>query len=347
MSWISDHPLRTLNSFGIDEPAHRFKEIHEVKELPDLQNLALEGRLQVLGGGSNVLICGPQKGWVIHNRLKGIKEIRTDGEVAEVEAASGEIWDDFVQYALAREWGGAENLSLIPGTVGAAPMQNIGAYGVEVKEIIAGVRAWDWVLGEEVLLSGDQCAFGYRDSQFKRAWKGRYFLSSVIFRLQKKPKIRREYAALDQALTQEGIEDPTIHDISRMVRHIRQTKLPDPARIGNAGSFFKNPILDLDKALTLRQLYPDLPFYPVDAQQVKLPAAWLIEKAGWKGYRQGPCGVHDRQALVLVNYGGARGEEILELSQRIMESVRDLFGLELQREVQVWDASASAKGRRI
>ncbi len=346
MPWKPYHSLQSLNSFGIDEPAEWFREIHRMEDLVSLP-ASFPGPMRVLGGGSNVLICGPQRGWTIHNRLKGIKPIRSQGDQVWVEAASGEIWDRFVQYLLEQNWGGAENLSLIPGTVGAAPLQNIGAYGVEVKEIIDLIHVWDFRERKKVEIPADQCAFGYRDSRFKREWKGRYFILSVVFRLQKNPQIRRSYFSLDQALRSEGISNPGIRDISRIVRHIRRTKLPDPARIGNAGSFFKNPILPKSQVEEIRNQYTDLPQFSWNEDQVKIPAAWLIEKAGWKGYREGPFGVHDRQALVLVNYGGAKGEEIFGLSQRITDSVSRQFGVKLEREVQVWDSSLSARGNRI
>lgn len=343
MPWKPDYPLRSLNSFGIDERAQWFRTIHQLEELKSIP-ASLPGPLHILGGGSNVLVCGPQRGWMIHNQLKGIRKQRSRGDQVWVEVASGEIWDRFVQYCLEQQWAGVENLSLIPGSVGAAPMQNIGAYGVEVKEVIETIHAWDISERKTVEIPASQCAFGYRDSRFKKEWKGKYFLTSVVFRLSKNPRIHRSYSSLDQALQSEGILHPDIHDISRMVRHIRRSKLPDPARIGNAGSFFKNPVIERSRAEALRKEHPDLPVYALGEGKAKVPAAWFIEKAGWKGFREGRCGVHDRQALVLVNYGGARGEDILHLSQRIMDSIQESFGIELEREVQVWDSSRSASG---
>jgi UDP-N-acetylmuramate dehydrogenase len=246
---------------------------------------------------------------------------------------AGEVWHDFVMHCVSNGYGGVENLSLIPGTVGAAPMQNIGAYGVEIKSVVESVGAVDIENGEKRVFSNAECEFGYRESVFKKAFKNKYVITGAIFRLSKKPVLNAAYGDVQKTLQEMGAQTPTIRDVSEAIMSIRRSKLPDPAEIGNAGSFFKNPEIPVAQFAHLRETFPEVPGYPVDAETVKVPAGWLIEKAGWKGYREGEIGVHARQALVLVNYGGGTGAQIKALSEKIQESVAGKFGIRLNAEV--------------
>jgi UDP-N-acetylmuramate dehydrogenase len=287
----------------------------------------------ILGGGSNILLTKDIEALVIHPGIKGITIKEENEETVVLEVGAGEVWHDFVMHCVSNGYGGVENLSLIPGTVGAAPMQNIGAYGVEIKSVVESVGAVDIENGEKRVFSNAECEFGYRESVFKKAFKNKYVITGAIFRLSKKPVLNAAYGDVQKTLQEMGAQTPTIRDVSEAIMSIRRSKLPDPAEIGNAGSFFKNPEIPVAQFAHLRETFPEVPGYPVDAETMKVPAGWLIEKAGWKGYREGEIGVHARQALVLVNYGGGTGAQIKALSEKIQESVAGKFGIRLNAEV--------------
>lgn len=329
--------LKPYNTFGMDVPAEYFLELDNESLLPGITtDILLPKEKRVLGGGSNVLFTKPVPGLVLLNRIKGIEKIKEDHAHVWLRVQAGEVWHELVMYAIAHGWAGIENLALIPGTVGAAPMQNIGAYGVEVKQTIEHVTAWHWDEEVFVTYSNEECQFGYRDSIFKQELKNKVFINAVTFRLNKKPDFNTSYGAIEQELQKMGIADLSIKAIADAVIAIRTSKLPDPKKIGNAGSFFKNPTVPLTQYQSLRAVHPAIPSYQVDAQHVKIPAGWLIEQCGWKGFRRGDAGVHEKQALVLVNYKHASGNEIWELSTEIIASVEDRYGIILEREVQVW-----------
>ena len=328
--------LRTYNSFHFEVNASTFISVKSVEELQERLFTGIKEPLLVLGGGSNILLTQKLIERVLKIDITGIEEVKEETSHIYVKAGAGENWSDFVQYTLSRNWSGLENLSLIPGNVGAAPIQNIGAYGVELKDVFFELEAYDRVDKKVYAFGVNDCKFGYRDSIFKSASKGRYIILNVTFRLSKTPLLKTNYGAIREELKKMNVHSPTIQDISRAVIAIRRSKLPDPKDIGNAGSFFKNPIVDQALFLSLSKKYPDLPAYPHEDQSVKLAAGWLIEQTGWKGYRKGDVGVHELQALVLVNYGDATGNEILGLSERIAESVIKKFGVRLEREVNVF-----------
>jgi UDP-N-acetylmuramate dehydrogenase len=332
----SNASLKGLNTFGLDYPAEAIVEISDPAQLAALSaDASLPRPFHILGGGSNVLLTAPVKGTVLLNRIGGIETISEDAESLTLRVGAGEVWHELVQYAISNGLGGIENLALIPGTVGAAPIQNIGAYGVEAKDVITGVQGWHWERGEMISLHGDECCFGYRDSIFKQELKGKVVITQVCFRLSKQPALHTEYGAIRDELQSMGAE-PSVQSIAQAVINIRRSKLPDPAQIGNAGSFFKNPTISESDFASLRARFPLMPSYPLPDGQVKLPAGWLIEQCGWKGFREGEAGVHANQALVLVNYGRASGDEIWSLSERIVASVHAAFGIVLEREVHVW-----------
>jgi UDP-N-acetylmuramate dehydrogenase len=286
----------------------------------------------VLGGGSNLILTGDFDGLVLHVRIPGRELVAEDDDAWTVRAGAGENWHDFVCWTLERGWPGLENLSLIPGTVGAAPIQNIGAYGLEMAERFQHLEAVELATGETVVFDRAACRFGYRDSVFKREADGRYLITAVTFRLPKRWRPVAHYADVARELEARQMIDPTARQISDAVIAIRSRKLPDPGRIGNAGSFFKNPVVDAATFARLAAQHPELPHYVQPDGTVKLAAGWLIERCGWKGKDLGPVGVYERQALVLVNRGGARGEDVLRLARAIRESVRAAFGVELEPE---------------
>ncbi len=327
--------LKPFNTFGIDAMARYFLPITNHQSLITLQSLITNHQSLILGGGSNLLFTRDFDGLVIHNQLKGMEVVRTTAEHVWVKVAAGEVWHAFVEYCLEHDFAGVENLALIPGYVGASPMQNIGAYGVEVKEVIEEVEAWHLREGYSRTFSNEECGFGYRESVFKRELKGIFLITSVTFRLNKVPLYHLEYGAIRQELERMGVVEPTIRSVADAVIRIRQSKLPDPRKIGNAGSFFKNPEVPSAQYESLKALYPELPGYPQASGRVKLAAGWLIEKAGWKGVHRGEAGVHDKQALVLVNLGNATGKEIWQLSEEILRSVQQQFGVLLEREVNI------------
>lgn len=335
---IQEHAsLREFNTFGLDARADY---LAEVRSIADLQELIHEPRFRalpkmVLGGGSNILFTGDVHALVIQNKILG-KTLQADGpEHCLVTAGGGESWHALVLYAIEQGCGGIENLSLIPGSVGAAPIQNIGAYGVELKDHFHALEAVELTTGAVQRFDAAACAFGYRDSVFKRGEKGRYMIVSVTLRLDRQHRVRTHYGAIEEELASHGIIEPTIGDVSAAVIRIRSSKLPDPAVIGNAGSFFKNPEVEPEEYERLKSAYPDLVAYPGTGGKMKLAAGWLIEQAGWKGKRMGPVGMHEKQALVLVNHGGATGQQLIEHARRVQSSVRAQFGVTLEMEVNI------------
>ncbi|QDA61678.1 UDP-N-acetylmuramate dehydrogenase [Hymenobacter jejuensis] len=331
--------LRTYNTFGIDVKARlfaRFASTDELRALLALPEVQQAAKL-VLGGGSNLLFTKDFDGVVLRNEIRGLETLSSDeaSDTALVRAGAGESWHALVQYALDQNLSGIENLSLIPGTVGAAPLQNIGAYGAELKDTFESLEALETSTGHLRTFTRAECGFGYRESVFKGPLKDQYIVTSVLLRLHRKHRVNISYGAIGTTLADMGIEgEPTPQHVSEAVIQIRRSKLPDPAEIGNAGSFFKNPEISQHKYDELKAQYADLPGYPVPGG-VKVPAAWLIEQCGWKGQRRGPHGVHDKQALVLVNHGGAQGSDIQSLAQEIIASVREKFGIELHPEVNI------------
>ncbi|MBL8259134.1 MAG: UDP-N-acetylmuramate dehydrogenase [Candidatus Competibacteraceae bacterium] len=329
-----DVPLHRLNTFGLPARAAWFAAIETPAQLVALIATPEWRYLQrfVLGGGSNLILTGDFDGLVLHARIAGRELIAEDDDAWTVRAGAGECWHDFVCWTLERGWPGLENLALIPGTVGAAPIQNIGAYGLEMAERFQQLEAVDLATGETVTFDRSACRFGYRDSAFKREAAGRYLVAAVTFRLPKRWRPLTGYADVARELETRKIADPTARDIADAVIAVRSRKLPDPARIGNAGSFFKNPVVDAATFARLAARYPEMPRYAQPDGAVKLAAGWLIERCGWKGKNLGPVGVYEKQALVLVNRGGARGEDVLRLARAIRESVRAMFGVELEPE---------------
>ncbi len=330
--------LRAYNTFGIEAQARQFVEISSVEQYIAIRKSGEFSHLPhlFLGGGSNVLLTKPQEALVVKISIPGISVVKQDADFVWLKAGAGVVWDELVQYSVNQGWSGLENLSLIPGTVGAAPMQNIGAYGVEIKDTFESLEALNLQTLEVDLFDAKACAFGYRESFFKRAGKGHYLISTVTFKLAKKPSIKTSYGAIQEVLASKGITHPSIREVADAVIEIRQSKLPDPKDIGNSGSFFKNPTVSATEAARIIAENPGIPHYPVEGStEVKFPAGWFIEKAGWKGFRKGDAGVHAKQALVLVNYGEATGGEILALSEEIKKSIKDTFGVSLETEVNI------------
>jgi UDP-N-acetylmuramate dehydrogenase len=337
IKFFKNYPLKEITTFHIQVNAKTFAEFtspDELKEIitsPEIKQMPLF----ILGGGSNVLFTGDFDGVIIRNLLKGIELTGEDNANVYVKANAGELWHYLVMYCVNKSWGGIENLSLIPGTVGAGPIQNIGAYGVELKDTLVEVETLDVKTLEIRRFSNSECQFGYRDSIFKNKEKDNYIILSVTLKLKKNGTPAISYHSLQKELEHEGILNPTIVDVSNAVIKIRSSKLPDPAQLGNAGSFFKNPVIPTAKFEELKTRFPPIVSFPAAAGYTKLAAAWLIEQCGWKGKRFGDAGVHQDQALVLVNYANATGKEILNLATKIIESVKDTFGVELEKEVMV------------
>lgn len=326
--------LKAFNTFGIDKKAQFFTRATTIEELKEALTWAKERGLPlvILGGGSNILLTRDVLGLVIKVELQGIEVIQEDENQVLVEVGAGVVWHDWVVYCLEKNWAGVENLSLIPGTVGASPMQNIGAYGVEIKDVFHSLKALNRNTQDLEAFDASACKFGYRESIFKHKSKDQYIITSVSFRLSKNPEFQVAYGAIQDVLKEKGIKKLSIQAISEAVIEIRQSKLPDPKELGNAGSFFKNPTIPISQFEMLKTSFPTLPGYEV-AEGIKVPAGWLIEQSGWKGKRIGEVGVHAKQALVLVNYGRGTGEEIKSLSEQVRASVRDQFGIELNPEV--------------
>lgn len=325
--------LKPYNSFAIDAQAKYFAAFSSAEELNELLITASREPVFILGGGSNILLRGDFDGWVLKNELKGISLIQEDSDYYYVKAAAGENWHGFVVHCIAKAYAGIENLSLIPGNVGASPMQNIGAYGVELKDVFYELQAYHRDDKKVVTFNLADCAFGYRESVFKRKYKDQFVILNVTFRLRKHPLYNTSYGAIEQELEKMGVRELSIQAISDAVIHIRTSKLPNPSEIGNAGSFFKNPTISTAQFETLQKDFMGIVGYPSATGRVKIAAGWLIEQCGWKGYRKGDAGCHAKQALVLVNYGNAAGEEILDLSTSIINSVEEKFGIRLEKEV--------------
>ncbi len=332
--------LKPFNTFGIEVWAKQFarfstvQELHELFELNKPRGSDHSAAPLILGGGSNILFTKNVDGIVLKNEIQGIKEISEDAHHIYVQAGAGENWHRFVQYCISKGWAGIENLSLIPGNVGASPMQNIGAYGVEIKDVFFSLEAFHIHDKKIVHFSLNDCEFGYRDSVFKRRHRNEFVITSVVFRLNRIPAFNTSYGAIEQELERMGV-GKSIQSISQAVINIRSSKLPDPAETGNAGSFFKNPEIQKEKFITLKEQYPGMVGYDLPNGNIKLAAGWLIEQCGWKGYKKGDAGCHAKQALVLVNYGNATGKEIYDLSGEILQSVKKKFGVGLEREVNV------------
>ena len=328
--------LKAFNTFGVDALAHSFVAISSVEQLKQVFNELISPEIPflVLGQGSNLLFTRDYNGVIIKNEIGGIDVVDEDDAYVYVKAGAGVNWHEFVLYCINHDWGGVENLSLIPGTVGAAPVQNIGAYGVELKDLLHSLCAWDIRQKKLTEFNNTDCAFGYRNSIFKQDLKGLAVIVEVTFKLTKKHTIKISYGAIKDELANKGISEPTIRDVSNAVIVIRSSKLPDPKIIGNAGSFFKNPVVNKSFFDTLQLAYPDVVAYP-SGNEMKLAAGWLIEQAGWKGFQEGSVGCYEKQALVLVNFGGATGKEILHLAERIQASVKGKFDVELEMEVNI------------
>lgn len=338
MNIQKDAELKPYNTFGIASKARLFATVSDEIQLLNLLSdpKLLKDHKLVLGGGSNILFTRNCDALVVHNQIKGI-EIAAENETnVFVKAGGGVIWNDLVMHCIANNWAGLENLALIPGTVGASPIQNIGAYGVEIKDLFHELEAVHLKTAEKIIFRAVDCAFGYRDSIFKNKLKGEFIITSVTYRLNKKPEFQISYGAITQELEKMKVTDLSIAAIAEAVVNIRKSKLPDPAVIGNAGSFFKNPEISFEEYSDIKSSHPAVIAYPVEAGRFKLAAGWLIEQCGWKGYRSGDAGCHEKQALVLVNYGNASGNEIILLSNQIIDSVQNKFGVQLEREVNVY-----------
>ncbi len=326
--------LKDYNTFGVQVYAKRFVSITSFYELKEL--LKTEKELFLLSGGSNMLLTKDIEKLVVALDIKGISIDREDDNSVNLTVNTGENWHEFVLWCISQNYGGLENLSLIPGNVGTCPIQNIGAYGVEVKDTITKVETLEIDTQKRTTFSNSACNFGYRNSIFKKEAKGKYVITSVSFQLSKnKHSLNTSYGAIETALTEGNKKNPTIKDVSDAVIAIRKSKLPDPKEIGNCGSFFKNPVISKEQFYTLQKKYPTIPNYPISESKTKVPAGWLIEQCGFKGKRFGDAGVHSKQALVLVNHNNATGMEIYELSKKIQQTVADSFGIELEIEVNV------------
>ncbi len=345
MPLLQNVSLKPYNTFGIAANAKwfgSFSTLDELKETLYSRQMPTENCHLILGGGSNILLTKDIDGLVLKNEIGGIEKVHETDEHVFIKAGAGVNWHQYVLHCIENNWAGVENLSLIPGCVGASPMQNIGAYGVEIKEVFHQLEAWHLQDKSLVTFGLDDCAFGYRESVFKRKYKGQFVILNVTYKLNKKASFNTSYGAINQELEKMGVQQPTIKNISAAVINIRNTKLPNPKVIGNAGSFFKNPETPLEQFEKLKAIFDGIVGYHLPNGSVKLAAGWLIEQCGpkkigtsWKGYRLGDAGVHAKQALVLVNYGRATGLEILQLSGEIITSVKKQFGVELEREVNI------------
>lgn len=334
MNILENISLKPFNTFGIEKTARFFVAVKSIDELTQALEWAKSQNIKplILGGGSNILLTKNQDKLVIKIEIEGVEVVDETEEFYLVEAGAGVNWHQFVLTAIENGWAGIENLSLIPGTVGASPMQNIGAYSVEIKDVFSSLNALNKETLEIEQFDASQCQFGYRESVFKHELKGKYVICSVVFKLTKEPIFHTEYGAIQETLEANGIKELSIKAISDAVIQIRQSKLPDPKEIGNSGSFFKNPTIPSEHFAVLKSQYPTLPGYPND-EGIKVPAAWLIEQCGWKGQRFGEIGVHTKQPLVLVNYGDGDGNEIKNLAEKIQKSVLEKFEISIHPEV--------------
>ena len=328
-----NYSLLKHNTFGIDAKCQRFIEYTSVEDAQQIVRSLKEEDypLLILGGGSNLLLTDDYKGTVLHSGISFIEQLDEE----RVRCGSAYVWDDFVEYCVSHKLYGAENLSIIPGECGASAVQNVGAYGVEVKDIIEEVEAVEIATGEVHHFTKDDCEYSYRQSRFKHEWRNKYLITSVTYRLSKTYHPKLDYGNIRKALTEQGIENPTAAELRQTITDIRNAKLPDPKIIGNAGSFFMNPIVPKAKYEELAALYEHLPHYTIDDDYEKIPAGWMIEQCGWKGKALGPAGVYDKQALVLVNLGGATGADIVHLYKTIQHDVKEKFGIEIHPEVNI------------
>jgi UDP-N-acetylmuramate dehydrogenase len=333
--------LKPFNTFGIDAKAKEFAVFTSADELEELQTAHSKLPTFILGGGSNILLTKDFDGLVLKNEIKGMKVIHEDTHYVDVKVGAGENWHQFVLHCIQHYWAGVENLSLIPGNVGASPMQNIGAYGAEIKDVFYSLEAYCYADKKVFTFTLNDCEFGYRESVFKRKYKNQFVILNVTYRLNKQPKFNTSYGAIEQELERMGVKELSIQAISQAVINIRSSKLPDPNVIGNAGSFFKNPEISNAQFSMLNSQFPGIVGYHLPDENVKLAAGWLIEQCGpqdsvsWKGFRKGDAGCHEKQALVLVNYGNAAGSDIYNLSEEILLSVKNKFGVVLEREVNI------------
>lgn len=325
--------LKPYNTFGIDAKAKLFAAFKDIDELEELVTQNPKPETIILGGGSNILFTKDYEGMVLKNEISGIKVLHEEPAYIFVKAGGGVNWHSFVMHCIDLHWAGVENLSLIPGNVGAAPMQNIGAYGVELSSVFLSLEAFHLKEKKIVTFTAADCGFGYRESVFKNKYKDQFVILSVTFKLKKQPVFHTSYGAIEQELEKMGVKELSIKAISDAVINIRKSKLPDPNEIGNAGSFFKNPSISKLKFEELKIQFPGIVAYNNPDGSVKLAAGWLIEECNWKGYRKGDAGCHAKQALVLVNYGNANGKDIYNLSEEILLSVQKKFGVRLEREV--------------
>lgn len=334
MKEIKNYPLLSHNTFGMDVKASVFVEYDSVAELKTIlsDNNYLSGQWLHIGGGSNLLFTADYAGTVLHSAIRGYEVVDEDDREVKVRVGAGEVWDDFVAYAVGNGWYGAENLSLIPGEVGASAVQNIGAYGAEAKDLIVKVETLAVETGTERVFSNEECRYAYRESIFKKELRGKYIVTYVTYRLSKQPVFNLEYGNVQGELAKRGC-DVTLENVRNTIIAVREVKLPDPKVQGNAGSFFMNPMVPRARFEALQQQYPDMPHYDVDGDRVKIPAAWMIDRCGWKGKQVGRAGVHTKQALVLVNCGGATGDEVISLARQIQESVLQKFGISISPEV--------------
>lgn len=332
----SNFSLKNYNTFGIEAKAKKFTAVHSVEELKTILEKNKNEKKFILGGGSNMLLTKDIDALVIHIDLKGKKIIKEDNDFVWVESQAGEVWHDFVLWTIDNNFGGLENMSLIPGNVGTTPVQNIGAYGTEIKDTFVSCEAMNIETQEIKTFTNTECNFGYRESIFKHEVKDQFIITSVIYKLTKRNhKINTSYGDILAELAKNNVSEPTLKDVSNAVIAIRRSKLPDPKELGNSGSFFKNPILLKSDFEKIHQKFPEMKFYEVSTTEVKVPAGWLIEQAGFKGKRFGDAGVHKNQALVLVNYGNATGREILDVSKQVQQTVFEIFGIQIEAEVNV------------
>lgn len=329
--------LKSFNTFSIDVLAKEFAVFSSADELTELltTNNKQQASTLILGGGSNILLTKDYDGLVLKNEIKGIELINENEHHIDIRVGAGENWHEFVLNCIQHDWAGVENLSLIPGNVGASPMQNIGAYGVEIKDVFYSLEAYNYNDKKVYTFTLNDCEFGYRESVFKRKYKNQFVILNVTYRLNKQPKFNTSYGAIEQELEKMGVQELSIQAISQAVINIRSSKLPDPKVIGNAGSFFKNPSVTKEQYESIKLKYPNVVGYVNADGSIKLAAGWLIEQCGWKGYRKGDAGCHARQALVIVNYGNAKGSDIYNLSEEILQSVKEKFNVTLEREVNI------------
>ena len=337
MNIIENYPLLKLNTFGVDVKAKYFTSINTINELIEATktNVFKDLELLILGGGSNILFTKDFDGLVILNNIKGKEIISQNQQSIFLKIGAGENWHELVMYCVDNGWGGIENLSLIPGNTGTAPMQNIGAYGVEIKETFLELEALEISSGKIVKFNNSDCEFGYRESVFKNKMKNQYIILNITLELKKNPVLNINYGDVKAILESQNIKNPAIKEVSNAIIRIRQSKLPDPKKIGNSGSFFKNPLVSLNQLELIKKNYPNIVNYEINENEFKIAAGWLIERAGWKGKKFNNYGVHEKQALVLVNYGLANGMEIFDLSEKIILDIKDKFGITLEREVNI------------